>query len=1060
MHILLVSACEKKALQRTRRILDSYAIRVGNRTWTSAMTLEGLREVRGLLKRSATRQTAVACYQNDGRRRMKLVWTVGARGTFGPNGHYPSGTTSRGAKAASAEPLSWVRLACKLVEAAGLVHDIGKASIRFQNKLRQSSKEGDDVRHEWLSLRLLHHMRRNGHSWSSAWKDLPSKLDAVILGERTIDSFSVDGISSCREALDFLIVSHHGLLESDERLPTAKGRHIRRFPSDAQISPYGSVSSIILDRYWAIEEVLLSKMDTNDSVFWRGLVAYARAALIFADHVVSSEQINQMIKEAELCANTRREQGARVLNQTLDWHLENVAFKARDVMWRMSQLTSTASDDQLIGLSEEAVTTITRRSDSAGRFAWQNKCAQALSKAREAYPDRAALVFNMAGTGSGKTRMNARAACLLSRHRSPRFSIALNLRSLTLQTGEALKSGLGLGGDEMAIVIGDKTAADLYNWSKSVDAAALSDINNVDENPIEDELSCYGQPQPIPSWMEPLFRKEQERVVVGAPLLVSTIDFLVAAGNPGDQGRHVKAILRLMTSDLVLDEIDGYEPTALCAVLRLVQMSALFRRNVICSSATLSKPVALAIERAYRSGCKMLEHLEGYHKAESSQSSSEGSRIGFIRALIDDDLEPIVAAVEVDADDFGSQYSARLEDINAHLQKKSTYRLADLQQLESESPQQWLEAVRKSVQELHVLNAWRFNEAKSISFGLVRVANISTAITVARHLADHFSDCRVACYHSNDFPISRFHKERALDRLLSRGNGDEHIRNSPDIREIVEKAAGDSVLFIVVATPVEEIGRDHDFDWAVVEPSSAQSIVQTCGRVNRHRLVACGDCPNIKLLQFNYRHCRNVSTGKGDRAAFIFPGFEATPGSRKASRDYLGHDLSRLLLWSDNKLRIDASVRFDTKHFPLARADDRSIERLLLDYFGESGCFVCSPTDVWTLTRGPYDLTRLRDKSFMHQCWRMVISDGVVEFFRKERVEKAGMLMDRWLEDSMVIVPKRRNAWLCLSPEEMAMLCAEVGIPLQDGMEVELAVFSEGERFEFDEGFGIKRVDQ
>ena len=24
------------------------------------------------------------------------------------------------------------------------------------------------------------------------------------------------------------------------------------------------------------------------------------------------------------------------------------------------------------------------------------------------------------------------------------------------------------------------------------------------------------------------------------------------------------------------------------------------------------------------------------------------------------------------------------------------------------------------------------------------------------------------------------------------------------------------MLFIVVATPVEEVGRDHDFDWAVV----------------------------------------------------------------------------------------------------------------------------------------------------------------------------------------------------------------------------------------------------
>ena len=35
---------------------------------------------------------------------------------------------------------------------------------------------------------------------------------------------------------------------------------------------------------------------------------------------------------------------------------------------------------------------------------------------------------------------------------------------------------------------------------------------------------------------------------------------------------------------------------------------------------------------------------------------------------------------------------------------------------------------------------------------------------------------------------------------------------------------------------MEEVGRDHDFDWAIIDASSVQSIVQTAGRVNRHRL--------------------------------------------------------------------------------------------------------------------------------------------------------------------------------------------------------------------------------
>ncbi len=58
----------------------------------------------------------------------------------------------------------------------------------------------------------------------------------------------------------------------------------------------------------------------------------------------------------------------------------------------------------------------------------------------------------------------------------------------------------------------------------------------------------------------------------------------------------------------------------------------------------------------------------------------------------------------------------------------------------------------------------------------------------------------------------------------------------------------------MIATPVEEVGRDHDFDWAIIDASSVQSIVQTAGRVNRHRLEKVQQ-PNIMIPQWNYRYC-------------------------------------------------------------------------------------------------------------------------------------------------------------------------------------------------------------
>ena len=48
MIVTLVSQCEKKALGRTRRILDAFANRIGDNVWQTAITEEGLKTVKQL----------------------------------------------------------------------------------------------------------------------------------------------------------------------------------------------------------------------------------------------------------------------------------------------------------------------------------------------------------------------------------------------------------------------------------------------------------------------------------------------------------------------------------------------------------------------------------------------------------------------------------------------------------------------------------------------------------------------------------------------------------------------------------------------------------------------------------------------------------------------------------------------------------------------------------------------------------------------------------------------------------------------------------------------------
>ena len=94
------------------------------------------------------------------------------------------------------------------------------------------------------------------------------------------------------------------------------------------------------------------------------------------------------------------------------------------------------------------------------------------------------------------------------------------------------------------------------------------------------------------------------------------------------------------------------------------------------------------------------------------------------------------------------------------------------------------------------------------------------------------------------------------------------VFDRPDLRQCIDAHSAADQMFIVLGSPVTEVGRDHDYDWAVVEPSSMRSLIQLAGRVRRHRPGACAQ-PNIALLDTNLRHLQSPGG-----AAFRWPGFE------------------------------------------------------------------------------------------------------------------------------------------------------------------------------------------
>ncbi len=87
--VTFVSQCEKKALNRTRRVLDAFANRIGDNTWQTIITEDGLMAVKTLLRKTATKNTAVSCHWIRSRSRSELVWIVGNRDQFNPEGIVP-----------------------------------------------------------------------------------------------------------------------------------------------------------------------------------------------------------------------------------------------------------------------------------------------------------------------------------------------------------------------------------------------------------------------------------------------------------------------------------------------------------------------------------------------------------------------------------------------------------------------------------------------------------------------------------------------------------------------------------------------------------------------------------------------------------------------------------------------------------------------------------------------------------------------------------------------------------------------------------------------------------
>ena len=95
MMVTFVSQCEKKSLTKTRRVLDAFANRIGDNTWQTIITQDGLVAVKNLLRRTASKNTAVSCHWLRSRSRSEMLWVIGSRSKFNSQGFVPVNSTAK-----------------------------------------------------------------------------------------------------------------------------------------------------------------------------------------------------------------------------------------------------------------------------------------------------------------------------------------------------------------------------------------------------------------------------------------------------------------------------------------------------------------------------------------------------------------------------------------------------------------------------------------------------------------------------------------------------------------------------------------------------------------------------------------------------------------------------------------------------------------------------------------------------------------------------------------------------------------------------------------------------
>lgn len=928
MNVIVINESEGKAWVRSRRVLSRYLPQLGSRTWSGQISSEGLESLRLLLKKSASKSTAIACHRIASRSRIELLFTVGSTAPFDERGRFAFRVSEHKDCLQPVEP--GLALAGALQGLSGLSHDLAKIILPFQEKLRKGFGY-EALRHDVLSMMLvkesLDELAQQGDAaWLSALVGNPERLAACATRTHLLSAtgalvqkaivYSNGGPDNLLylaneleqefrsapvfAALLWLVLTHHRLPASDtSEKALALSAHVHRLADVREGRTFTRAEDCLVlapgtppwqEQRWrsavsvharaALEA--LSKVGTVETTKFIPLVAHVfRPTLILADHLASAQaQDSGPIKDQRdiLWANTVGP-GGRNAGDRLVTHLLSVGRLAPRVL------------NIALGFGDAPVCALPGYSSvfkaPPSGYEWQEELGGTCAQARKIGPT---FVVLASGTGSGKTVAGLRAATELTGNRL-RLTVPMSQRALTTQSMKAFVEDAQVPATAIMVAIGHPQTVgldDKHDRELEKERAAFDARGSESAHGGEDALSLLTVQSTSDAvafeesefasgcdtrWLHPLGDEPHlERIfgkktlqLLSAPVLGCTADHLVGAVELL-RGGDARAFLRLTTSDLLLDEIDSYGGTDLQSIAALAFLAGIGGRHVIVMSATMSPPVSNGLFRAWRAGLEVRRAC--------------GLSASFRQAVVlaAKGVSPVLLR---DATD--EQYRQRWADFTAslvrHYDTAPRRKTACVLPLVPGSATDVYEQMFEHCLTFHDSNACTDPATgKRVSMGFVRLNTTRHAWQFGRYLLQaklpsEKVAVRVLTYHAK-YPRTYLGVLESTLRSLTNRKRDPHAWLSlPLVQSALAATDATELVIIVPTTSIIETGRDFDFDWKVSEPRTMTALEQGGGRVRRHRFDSFEQV-NLGLLSAPLAYLIRDASGRPASRIWRSPGIE------------------------------------------------------------------------------------------------------------------------------------------------------------------------------------------